>query len=62
MATNIVMAGQDGALEVTGDGEVIYKKPDAPETEVMTADEAMRRWPAAAAQIRQALISIEKPV
>ncbi|MCC8432317.1 hypothetical protein LJ725_25360 [Reyranella aquatilis] len=54
MAQQIAVSGIEGKLEVNEDGELIYAKSGL-ETEVLTADEAIRRWPAAASDIRRAL-------
>lgn len=54
MAQQIAVSGIEGKLEVNEDGELIHVKSGL-ETEVLTADEAIRRWPAAAPDIRRAL-------
>lgn len=54
MAQQIPIHGIEGTLEVNDDGELVHVK-SALETEVLTAEDAIRRWPAAEAEIRRAL-------
>ncbi len=58
MARQIAIAGLEGTLEVNDDGELIHVK-SALETEVLKAEDAIRRWPAAEKQIRQALSQLD---
>lgn len=58
MAREIAIAGIEGTLEVNDDGELIHVK-SAMQTEVLTPDEAIRRWPSAEKQIRQALARLD---
>jgi hypothetical protein len=58
MAQQIAIDGIQGTLEVNEDGEIVHVK-SALETEVLTADEAIRRWPAAEAVIRRALKTLD---
>ncbi len=54
MAQQIAINGIDGTLEVNEDGELVHVK-SALETEVLTAEDAIRRWPAAEKEILHAL-------
>lgn len=58
MATEIAIAGIEGALTVNDDGEVVYMKSEL-QTEVLSPEQAIRRWPAAEKQIRQALATLD---
>lgn len=58
MARQIAVAGIEGSLEVNDDGELVYTKSGL-ETEVLKAEQAIRRWPAAESQIRQALTKLD---
>ena len=58
MAQQISIAGLEGTLEVNDDGELIHVK-SALETEVLKPEDAIRRWPAAEKQIRQALSQLD---
>ena len=51
-------AGIEGSLEVNDDGELIYTKSEL-QTEVLKPEQAIRRWPAAEKQIRQALATLD---
>lgn len=58
MARQIVIADLEGTLEVNDDGELVHVK-SALETEVLKSEDAIRRWPAAEKQIRQALSQLD---
>ena len=58
MAQQITVAGMEGTLEVNEDGELVHVK-SALETEVLKPEDAIRRWPAAETQIRQALAQLD---
>lgn len=58
MAQQISIAGLEGTLEVNDDGELVHVK-SALETEVLKSEDAIRRWPAAEKQIRQALSHLD---
>ncbi|TAJ97371.1 MAG: hypothetical protein EPO41_02910 [Reyranella sp.] len=58
MARKIAVAGIEGSLEVNDDGELVYMKSEL-QTEVLKPEQAIRRWPAAEIQIRQALAALE---
>ncbi len=56
MAQQIAVQGIDGKLEVNDDGELVHVK-SALETEVLTVDDAIRRWPGAESEI---LLAVKK--
>ena len=58
MARQIAIAGIEGLLEVNDDGELVYPKSGL-ETEMLKPEQAIRRWPAAGHQIRQALSKLD---
>ena len=58
MARQIAIANDEGSLEINDDGELVYTKSGL-ETEVLNAEQAIRRWPAAENQIRQALAILD---
>ena len=58
MAREIAIAGIDGTLEVNADGELIYTKSGL-QTEVLSSEQAIARWPSAETQIRQALDTLD---
>lgn len=58
MATEIAVAGIEGSLKVNDDGELVYTKSEL-QTEVLTPDQAIRRWPAAEKQIREVLATLD---
>lgn len=58
MARKIAIAGIEGSLEVNDDGELVYIKSEL-QTEVLKPEQAIRRWPAAEKQIRQALAKLD---
>ena len=58
MALQITVHGIEGTLEVNDDGELVHVKSTL-ETEVLTAQDAIRRWPAAEREIRRALKTLE---
>ena len=57
MSREIAIAGIDGSLQINDDGELVYTKEL--QTEVLKPEQAIRRWPAAEKQIRQALTTLE---
>ena len=58
MAREIAIPGIEGSLEVNADGEFVYTKSGL-ETEVLKPEQAIRRWPEAEKQIRQALSELD---
>lgn len=58
MAQQIAIRGIEGTLEVNEDGELVHVK-SALETEVLTAEDAIRRWPTAEKEIRNALKTLD---
>lgn len=58
MDKQIAIAGIEGSLAVNDDGELVYTKSEM-QTEVLKPEQAIRRWPAAAEQIRRALDRLE---
>jgi hypothetical protein len=58
MAREITIAGIDGSLTVNDDGELVYTKSGL-QTEVLTPEQAIQRWPAAEARIREALDGLD---
>lgn len=58
MATGITIAGIEGSLELNDDGELVYTKSEL-QTEVLKPEQAIRRWPAAEKQIRDALSTLD---
>ncbi|KAF0099824.1 MAG: hypothetical protein FD144_3619 [Rhodospirillaceae bacterium] len=58
MTREVAIAGIEGSLEVNDDGEFVYTKSGL-ETEVLKPDQAIRRWPEAEKQIRQALRELD---
>ena len=58
MARAIAIPGIEGSLEVNDDGELIYTKSEL-QTEVLKPEQAIRRWPSAEEQIRQALATLD---
>lgn len=58
MAREIAIAGVEGSLQVNDDGELVYTKSDL-QTEVLKPEQAIRRWPTAEKQIRQALATLD---
>ncbi|WP_422016160.1 hypothetical protein [Reyranella sp.] len=58
MTRVITIDGIDGSVEINEDGELVYSKSGL-ETEVLKPDQAIKRWPNAEKQIRQALDNLE---
>ena len=58
MARAIAIAGIEGSLEVNDDGELVYMKSEL-QAEVLKPEQAIRRWPEAEKQIRQALATLD---
>jgi hypothetical protein len=58
MARQIAVSGIEGSLEINDDGELVYTKSEL-QTEVLRLEQAIRRWPAAEKQIRQALATLD---
>lgn len=58
MTKPISISGLEGTVEVNEDGEVVYAKSGM-ETEVLNAEQAISRWPAAEKQIREALAELD---
>ena len=58
MTKPIAISGLEGTLEVNDDGEVVYAKSGM-ETEVLTPDQAIKRWPEAEKQIKEALEELD---
>lgn len=58
MTKPISISGLEGTVEVNEDGEVVYAKSGM-ETEVLKPEQAIRRWPAAEKQIREALAELD---
>lgn len=58
MAREIVLAGTEGSLELNDDGELVYTQSGY-EAEVLKPDQAIRRWPEAERQIREALAALD---
>lgn len=58
MTRVITIDGIDGSVEINEDGELVYSKSGL-ETEVLKPDQAIKRWPSAEKQIRQALDNLE---
>lgn len=58
MAREIAIAGVEGSLQVNDDGELVYMKSEL-QTEVLKPEQAIRRWPTAEKQIRQALATLD---
>lgn len=58
MTKPIAISGLEGTLQVNEDGELVYAKSEL-ETEVLKPEQAIRRWPAAEKQIREALAELD---
>lgn len=58
MAREIAITGVEGSLQVNDDGELVYTKSEL-QTEVLKPEQAIRRWPTAEKQIRQALATLD---
>ena len=58
MTREIALIESEGSLELNDDGEFVYTKSGF-QTEVLTPEQALRRWPAAERQIREALAALD---
>lgn len=58
MAKAIAIPGIEGSLEVNDDGELVYTKSGL-KTEVLKPDQAIKRWPRAERQIKEALGTLD---
>ena len=60
MAAQIPATNIGGSLEINDDGELIFIREDNSKTDVLTVDQAIKRWPHLEQTIRVALKELPK--